>query len=305
MSEVNVYKPENLRELISVYNSQPGSILFAGGTRVMLDVNTSGLGKGYSGKSKGVLQNASNVLISLEKVDELKRIIRRERYLEIGSAVTLQQIAGIGSRVVPAVLHRAISGVGYKSVRSTATLGGGLCTASLDYPPLTALVSLEARIEIRGKARSRWVPVEDFIVEEGVTQLAVNEILTRIRIPYGNWNVQYFRSTGVKGSPSFPLVNVSILARLSKNTLEDIRIAVGGESIGIIRNRKLEMFLVGMRLPLSLNDHNDFYRRLGDFLALAEERDTETQLKNRYVTSTMRKMLMNFIDNLILMEIVG
>ncbi len=304
--EAEIYRPESVRELLTIYNSNPGAVLFAGGTSLMA-------GEIYGMESEDYRnQRGASVesIVSLERVSELNRIVRKERYLEIGAAVPLSKILAIGSRVIPRALFSSLSVVGPPSVRNLATLGGGLCAANVAFSPLPVLDVLGARLELRSKAKTRWLSISDFLVEEGVTQLSVNEILTRIRIPYSDWDIQYFRRVGEWGNPDYPVLNFCALVRTEKDTIEDVKFALGGLPEGIIRDRKLELSITGLKIPIGERDKKVILKRWEELLneGIGRNVSKETGELGRnlnYQIKTGIKIFKSFVEGLVFLNYSG
>jgi carbon-monoxide dehydrogenase medium subunit len=70
-------------------------------------------------------------------------------------------------------------------VRNRGTLAGSLAHADPagDWP--TALLALDAEVEVTGTSGVRTVPVNDFLVDAYTTQLEPSELVTRISVPFG------------------------------------------------------------------------------------------------------------------------
>ncbi len=304
--ELEVFKPESVRELLSLYNSNPGAILFAGGTSIMTS-EIYGIESGGYRTQKG---SSIESIVSLERVSELNRIVRKERYLEIGAAVPISNILAIGSRVIPKALFSSLSVIGTPSVRNMATLGGGLCSGNMAFFPIPVLEVLSARLELRSKAKTRWLSVSDFLVEEGVTQLSVNEVLTRIRIPYSDWDIQYFRRIGEWGNPEYPILNFCGLVRIEKDMVEDIKIALGGFQEGVVHDRKLELSVTGLRVPIGDRDKGLLIEKWKALLTGRIGKNTYKNTKEmerslNYQIKTSVKIFKSFIEGLVFLNYSG
>ena len=236
MPEPQVYRPQHLNELLTLYSRHPDACLLAGGTAAL---------------GSFALGATPEILIDLTTAQELKRIRRTDRFMDIGPALSISRILSTGRHVIPRVLYDALSSAASYSLRNVVTLGGNICQASPYSSPLTALYALESRLELRTSGASRWLPVTRFITGDGETNLRSGEILTAIRIPFGEWNLGIFRKISTQSSLSPPALTFCGLARLAKQEIQDLRIAIGSVNRTVIRNRKLESPLVGHKIPLS------------------------------------------------------
>jgi len=308
--EPGVLFPRNVKELLNQYNENPGSVIFAGGTEILT-----------KGRDKPDLP--AGTVISLKYVTELMKVVRRERFLEIGAAVPLSKIVSIGNRVVPTVLYNSILCSGYPGIRNLATIGGLLCSSSASEV-LTVLHAMDAQLEVRSTLHTGWVLISSFKKREGKSILSKNEILTRIRIPYGDWNRSYSRvvrinpvsvypgisGTSLQTNPeACPAVIFSALARVSKDSLEDIRFAFGGLGRQIIRERSIEIALIGKKLPPAGRDPDILEKQVEELLRSRSEQGTpagrETPgrlglLKSEaaYKIAAMKRILLWFLNNL-------
>lgn len=306
--------PRSVRELLNQYNENPGSVIFAGGTEIMM-----------KGRDKPENQGLpAGTVISLKYVNELMKVVRRERFLEIGAAVPLSKIISIGNRVVPTVLYNSILCSGYPGIRNLATIGGLLCSSSVYSEVLTVLHVMDAQLEVRSTLHTGWVLISSFKKREGKSILSENEILTRIRIPYGDWNRSYSRvvrinpgsvypgisGTSLQTNPEAnPAVIFSALARVSKDSLEDIRFAFGGLGRQIVRERSIEITLIGKKLPLAGRDPDILEKQIEELLRSHSEQETSANREtpgrqgflksaDAYKIAAMKRILLWFLNNL-------
>ncbi len=293
-----VYSPKNIKDLLSIYNSNPGALLFAGGTSVMSSRLIESRGNRYVTTEGASVES----IISLEHVEDLKRIVRKERYLEIGSMVSLSKILSLGYRVIPHVFYKSLLAISSLPVRNMATLGGGLCSANSAFYPLPALAVLDARVELRSKTKARWLSVTEFLVEEGITQISVNEVLTRIRIPYSEWDMEYFKNVGEWGNPDSPVLNFCALARVEKGVIEDVRIALGGFVRGILRDRKFELSMTGLKVPLADRERESLVDKWRAVVVSEKEKSGNNL---GYQVKTALKIFKTFVERLVFLNYTG
>ncbi|MCP4163157.1 MAG: hypothetical protein GY760_24105, partial [Deltaproteobacteria bacterium] len=224
--------------------------------------------------------NMRGSVINLKTVDELKRINRTDRYLELGSTVTISKVLDLGKSIVPKALYSALKEIGPPQIRNMATIGGNLCISnrSMDLFPILNL--LDTQIELRKhkdlrsrrkllRRDSRWIPTSRFINNEGETILTPGEIVSRIRIPNENWAFQTY--TKIEGISSL-LVFLG-LATTDKYTISDFKISFSTSRERIIRNRELEADLVGRRIPLTRKEFNQINIKLTETFQNFKETD--------------------------------
>lgn len=239
--EQRVFIPQSIPDLFSILKRRPECMIWAGGT--------------YIGSNPiATLDSHSRDLISLQRIDELKRIYRTDRFIDIGATVTLERMLRLHELLLPVGLRQAIMASVPSPARSIATLGGNLCISGemLNLVPWMAIA--DARFEIRRQGASRTTPAAKFMTSHGQPGLELGEILSRVRIPLGWWNHQVYRRINVDGDNQTPAIAFCALAEIHKDVIEDIRIGF------ILSNMNWHVFgasdtgLVGRRLPLSDKD---------------------------------------------------
>jgi CO/xanthine dehydrogenase FAD-binding subunit len=249
-----VFFPGSFPELFTVWTRFPGAVPFAGGTEIIRTQGTAGL----------VLPQT---ILSLAEIDELGRITRTERYLEIGAMAKLNEIAQMG-KILPEALARCIEGIAGPQLRNLATIGGNLCVKNRRLDISAPLVALDAVYELRKAQSARWISASRFSSPPGPPALGPQELLTRIRIPREHWNYTACRKFGSRNSGKNGGVMVFALKN-QKTTLTDIRLVFAGE--GILRDKNAEAVLVGKHLPLSRRDAADFVEQWHVYLSALEE----------------------------------
>jgi CO/xanthine dehydrogenase FAD-binding subunit len=241
--------PVNLAELFSAWNRFPDAVPFAGGTSFLR-------------RAAQELPELPKNILSLERIDELRRVTRTERYLEIGAMVKLNDIIALG-KIVPAALSKTLLGIAGPQLRNLATIGGNICGAGKNGGGIDAaapMAALDARYELRSAAQSRWISAMRFSAfEYGEEEtaaprplLAPQELLTRIRIPLEQWDSTVYRKFHARDLENDCEGVFVFILKNEKNILTDIRIVFAGSCI--LRDRNSEIFLEGKKLPLETKD---------------------------------------------------
>ena len=255
-----IFFPTGFQELFSTWNSLniqnkiSDVVIFAGGT---------GLYVNQISRIPKLLRN----IISLEKIDELRKISRTERYLEIGSMVKLNQIIHLG-KIVPEGLTRCLENIADPQLRSQATIGGNICNSSGRKDASGPMIALDAQYEIRAAQSSRWVSAARFSPQSGQINLAPQELLTRIRVPLEPWNFASYKKVNIAGS-SQPGGGILFIFKNQKDILTDIRIVYSGKAI--LKDKNSESMLAGKHLPLDRKDTTAFIDRWKAYLSTLEE----------------------------------
>jgi CO/xanthine dehydrogenase FAD-binding subunit len=244
-----VFFPLSFQELFTAWSRFPEAVPFAGGAELI------------RGQGKRVPIFPQTIL-SLDKLEELGRITRTERYLEIGATVRLDEIIRLG-KIVPDVLTQCLRGIAGPLLRNIATIGGNICNSSRRLDAIAPMIALDAHYEIRGAQAAHWISASRFSALAGSPSLGPRELLTRIRIPLEQWNYSLYRKFNIPGNGDSGNVIIFIL-RNQKNILEDIRVVFSGHAV--LREKNGEALLVGKKLPLDRRDALMFVERWKAYL---------------------------------------
>ena len=205
---------------------------------------------------------APRTLVSLEALEELRRIDVSSAGWRIGTGVTLEQLSN--QETLPAALREAARSVAAPAHRSAATLGGNLCldtrcvyynqseswrrangyclkyggdtchvapqgkkcraAYSGDLAP--ALLVLDAKVEIGGGAVR---PLQRLYNDDGAKHLALEpgEIVAAVHLPPAKGRTGYAKLRS-RGSIDFPLAGVAMMLSLSNNLIRELRVALTG-----------------------------------------------------------------------------
>jgi CO/xanthine dehydrogenase FAD-binding subunit len=245
-----VFQPVSLTELFAAWKRLPGAVVYAGGTELL---------RGQGDYTVSLPRDT----LYLSRIDELARVNRTERYLEVGAMVTLSDILDLG-KIVPEVLRRALAGAANPQVRNLATIGGCLCRADRRLDAFAPLAVLDARLELRSADAARWISAARFAPDDGPPQKAEQELLTRIRIPLEDWDYAMHRRFGTPHRPSADSAVFSCIAHTQKGFLTDFRLAMAGRRL--IRDREIDNLLIGRSLPLNRREAATLTERWREYL---------------------------------------
>ncbi|MEM0486717.1 MAG: xanthine dehydrogenase family protein subunit M [Sulfolobales archaeon] len=229
------YKPRDLREALELLNSIEDAKIVAGGTDLVVDL-----------KYRRVVPKA---LIDVSELSELRFIRTDGNYIEIGSAVTMQELveSEIIKKSLP-LLAEAVESIGSWQIRNLATIGGNICNASPAADSVPPLLTYDAELELASLNGPRTVSIEKFFTGPKKTVLERGEILRSIKIPLSQ---QKFGWSYVKiGRTSFDLakVSVAVLLRAEDGIVSEVRIALGSVAPTPVRARTTEKSITGMSL---------------------------------------------------------
>ena len=184
--------------------------------------------------------------LSIINIPELKKISKHERYIEFGPATSLSQILNLGERHIPKILFDALSTIANPFVRNIATIGGNIMGDFWYHTLYAPLLALDARLELKTENETTYKSLVNF------TGLKENQIISNIRLPLSDWDIEFFMRTGPESKITEESASFSFLALSEKNIITSIRIAFAGPFA--FRNLEVESKLIGLKLPL--NDKN-------------------------------------------------
>lgn len=182
-----VFNPKTIGEAVAAKLKNPNACFWAGGTFIM--------------SRPGFYPNPSQRgIISLKGIVDLSKVYHSDRFVEVGSMVTIQQLSNMGGYLFSHELNDAILSIGSSVIRNQATVGGALCTSNMRFSLCCILATLNAQVELRmitKSAPARWMPITKLYDRKGVFIYEGEALLTKVRIPTENKQFQVFRSIGL------------------------------------------------------------------------------------------------------------
>ncbi len=173
--------------------------------------------------------------------------------LAIGAAASLQQVAT--APAVVAFAGGAVAAVaahcGNRPVRTTATIGGNLCTAlpSADMAPI--LLALDARARITDGSAVVEVPLADFFTGPRRTALE-DRLLAAIVLPAsaGRWRARARKLCRTQEDIS--IAHVAVGLRLDGPIIQEARVALGAVAPVPCRAPAAEEALAGLKVTAAI-----------------------------------------------------
>ncbi|MBN1834897.1 MAG: FAD binding domain-containing protein [Spirochaetales bacterium] len=280
-NETKVFRPKSLGGLLRLYARNPDAMLFAGGTEIVP----------HRQRGSGRLLGFPGKVIYLGAVPELARISRSQRFLDIGACLSVSRILSMGRNVLPPVLFLALSGIGTPSIRNLVTLGGNLCASESRGDVRSALHVIDAEIELRSAAGSRWVGVGQLFSRAPDRPLRAGEVLTRVRVPLEDWDLQHFRKVPLDGPGSHGSLCLAAVAHFPKGSLDALRLCFSAPTLPLFRSRELEARLKSVRLPLVPRQLEALVAELREALGASQGEDRQS----RYVVATAVRLSHAFL----------
>jgi CO/xanthine dehydrogenase FAD-binding subunit len=214
------YQPKVIEEALGLKAElKERGTFIAGGTDVVVLMN--------HGKP------APENFIDLTHIPELHAIHRHNGTMELAGNVTHAQAGKLPIRC----LAQASLSVGGPGIRELGTLAGNLATASPAGDASTALLALDAEVELTSVRGARRLPLDKFFLAYRKTALAPDEMITKIIVPT-NYKSDWAKN-GKRGA-----VNISVVAAAVAITPKnEVRIALASVAPVPMRCYRTEKFL--------------------------------------------------------------
>jgi aerobic carbon-monoxide dehydrogenase medium subunit len=169
---------------------------------------------------------ATEILVDVKKIERLHRVSLDRDVLRIGACVTHRELESspLVRQHAPAFSY-AESQVANVRVRSQGTLGGNLAFNDPHSDPGTALLLHDAAVIIGSKAGERRIGLAGFFVDMYATALAPSELLLEVEVPALPDGMQsaYRRLHRYQR----PTLGVAAAVRMTDDSIDDVRLAVG------------------------------------------------------------------------------
>jgi CO/xanthine dehydrogenase FAD-binding subunit len=214
-----------LAEALSALADEPTSMVLAGGTDVMVEVNSG--------------HRRPQAVIAVGRIPELRTwsYDAGSTTLRIGASVTYAELEVRPFLDWVPALSQAARTVGSPQIRHAATLGGNVATCSPAGDGLPVLAALDAVVHLVSATGSRSVPFGEFMTGPKRTALLPGELIEAVSVPvFSGW--QGYAKVGVRNA----MVISNAGACLVVDDGGGVRLALGSVGPTIIRCDEAEAF---------------------------------------------------------------
>lgn len=158
------------------------------------------------------------VLIDLNRVEELSYIREQGTSLFIGAMTRERQLefAPIIPKLVP-LLAEAVPHIAHPQIRNRGTLGGSLANADPAAELPVIMLALDARMKVRSTSAERWVDAPNFFSGIFTTDLAADEMLVEIELPYTQARTGWSFMEVAPRAGDYALMGVAALVTLEES----------------------------------------------------------------------------------------
>jgi carbon-monoxide dehydrogenase medium subunit len=192
--------------------------------------------------------SSPDVLIDIGDVAEMQGVSVEGDTLSIGAMTTYADvIAAEETHDHAPALADAVEQVGDRQVRNRGTIGGNLAHADPASDLPGAALAVDATVVAQGPDGEREIHVDDFFFGMYATDVAEDEILTRVEVPSATDAVGAYAK---KPSPSsgYAMVGVAAQLELDGDAVESVSVGANGAMDHGVRLEGVEDELQGASL---------------------------------------------------------
>ncbi|MBB5335595.1 FAD binding domain-containing protein [Pectinatus brassicae] len=228
---VKSFMPKTLAEALKICDEHDVCPI-AGGTDLMV----------RNHQSAGILPTFTKDMLFIKNIDELTVLEKKDMHLIIGANITLNRL--LNWENTPQILHLALQEMAAPAIRNMGTIAGNICNASPAGDTLPPLYALDAIVCLKSIAGERELPIREFILGPGKTALKENELLTAIKIPIGDNNINFYKKAAMRKAAAISKVSIAMTAKKEKDKIVNIAIAIGAVGPTVVRLAEAEdMFI--------------------------------------------------------------
>lgn len=229
---MDYFRPDTLDDALTLLAADGDARCIAGGATLVAMLNAD-------------LVDPST-LIALRGIASLRGIQETQDGFVIGAMTTHRTVANdTRLRDGVEVLRLAAGRIGHPAIRAVGTIGGSVCHAdpAADYP--TALVAVDAEIEMASLRGRRLLRAHEFFVDYYTTALQADEIVVAVRIarPRAGSVSAYLKVARSEGD--FATASVAFSGEFTGGVCSGASLAVGGCASTPVRSAVANALLIG------------------------------------------------------------
>jgi len=238
MREVSYFAPDDIGKAVELLaeHGEKAAIL-AGGTDLVAALNY------YEVKPDALLYIGG---LGLDYIKE------QDGKLVIGAGTTAAHL--LASDLVAgksSVLAAAAKAHGSPAIRSAATIGGNLGTASPAGDLIPPLMVMDAEVVLVSTRGERVVPIEDFFTGPKETVRAVDELIVEVQVPLLKGQTA-FEKLGRRKAQIISVASAAVRLDMEGGVCQEARIVLGSMAPTPLRCTKAEAMLKGKALDEAL-----------------------------------------------------
>lgn len=253
---MGVIAPLSLDDAVAALRDHPDALVLAGGTDVMVEVNS-----GHR------TMTGDETVVAVGRVAELCSWTHDPgaRTVRIGAGLTYGELQRAPLAELLPALAQAARTVGSPQIRAAATIGGNLATCSPAGDGLPVLAALDATVELAGPEGTRTVPVLDFMAGVKRTLRQPGELITAVTIPVlDGW--QGYAKVGVRNAMVIAIAGACLAVDRPGGT---VRLALGSVGPTVLRATEAEAYAAANADVVRGRATDEVVARFGELAAAA------------------------------------
>ena len=233
----NYHQPRTIaRALALLRENGADARIVAGGTDVLVELQRN--------------VKPTQTLIDITELRELKYVRDDGDRIALGGLATHNDVLAseaCAQRALPLV--QACVEVGAPQVRTRATVAGNLVTASPANDTIVPLIAMGGEVVLQNVDGERVVDLAEFFTGFRTTQMRPDELLREIRVRPVRANERgIFLKLGLRRAQAISVVSIAVIVHVSRERVEEARIALGCLAPTIVRASHAEAALTGKLL---------------------------------------------------------
>jgi CO/xanthine dehydrogenase FAD-binding subunit len=284
-AEFDLEIPDRIEDALSLLaDGGAETVPIAGGTNLIVDIRARRVAPGR--------------LVSLSRIDALRRIELSGRRMTIGGRTTVSdllrspEIAGHGAALTDAA--RVFAG---QMVRNTATVAGNIACGSPAADLVPPLLALDAEIVLTSATGRRTMPLADYFTGYKTDVRRADELITEISWPTpGPRSANRFYKLARRKGDAITVTGVAVTLAVANGICTKARIALGAVAPIVMRARRAEALIEGRApTPAAIDEAGREAARecspIDDIRASADyRRHTVHMLTRRLVTEAWARL---------------
>ncbi|WP_197075800.1 xanthine dehydrogenase family protein subunit M [Halostagnicola sp. A56] len=190
-----------------------------------------------------------DVVVDIGHIESMRGIEKNGDATSIGALTTYAEIDDDEELWADAtVLAEAASEIGDTQVRNRGTIGGNLAHSDPASDLPGAAIASDLTLVVEGPDGERRIDADEFFVAMYMTDLAEDELLTRIEVPRGDGATSGAYVKKPSPSSGYALVGVAAQLQVDDGTVTAARIGANGVMDHAVRLEPVEDAIEGERL---------------------------------------------------------
>lgn len=242
------------------------SKLLAGGTDLVLEME-----RGLHGEIKEI--------IDISRVSGLDEIWMDDQlYIHIGPMAT--HSACLRSSIIQdyaQCLYQACEQVGSPQIRNRGTVAGNIATASPANDTISALMALDAKVELLSSTNKRIIEISKFFTGVRKNVLQKNEIISDISFKALKKNEQScFVKVGLRNAQAISILNCAVVLGIEEKKIIKSRIVLGAVAPTVFRAVAAEETLINQLVS------DDLFAKAGEIAGNSASPITDIRSSGEY-----------------------